>query len=367
MHPKGLNHGSEYDLGRIPPRSVSTHMGPSVLGYTFPPKMGQTLSMRCGWIGVALVAATTACASARSGTTWEQDQAEGIGASSRSSARASRLPPRQTVSISADQPAENYAALATELELAILRFTTLRRTLSAEQTPSDPPVWTEAMRSTWSQLLVTLDSGLSRPPGVLPRRLLIQTRVTLDVELETTARRYGPAPETIRSGVTQVFLRVAQHMRAQPRYQSPERRSNAELAMIWPVSPLILTSPFGYRRDPILGESEVRFHAGVDLGGSNGDLVSAAAPGRVVSASWLGGHGRTVVVQHAGGYSTVYAHLRDMLVKPGMSVETGTPLGLMGSSGRSTGPHLHFEVRHGGLPLDPLEAISLEASRFAQN
>lgn len=341
-------------------------MAPSVSDYTLAGDLGDARSVRL--VGIGLMAAALAgCATSRSGSTWEEDRAEGIGASTRAPTSTRRTSTRQAVSISADQPSENYAALATELELAILRFTALRRTLSAEQNPSSPPIWTEAMRSTWSQLLVTLNEGLSRPLGVLPRRLLIQTRVTLDVELETTARRYGPAPESIRDGVTQVFVKVAQHMRAQPRYQRPERQSNVELALHWPVSPLILTSPFGYRRDPILGESEVRFHAGVDLGGSTGDLVGAAAPGRVVSASWLGGHGRTVVVQHAGGYSTIYAHLREMLVKPGMSVEIGTPLGLMGSSGRSTGPHLHFEVRHGGLPLDPLEAIGLEPAHFARN
>lgn len=326
--------------------------------------------MRRGWAASGIILAFLGgCASTRAGTTWEQDQAEGVTTNDRLVPTTNELGGfRRSVSIMGNAPpTENYLELANKLELAILQFTSARRSIAAEEPARDPGEWPDRMRGAWSGLIVTLDEGLSRPPGVLPRRLLIQARVTLDVELDTTARKYGPPPRTIQSGVTQVFIKVAAHMRAQPKFKDDTKKIDVEIALHWPVSPLILTSPFGYRRDPILGETEVRFHAGVDLGGSQGDLVSAAAPGRVVSAGWTGGHGRMVVVQHAGGFSTSYAHLRDLLVKPGMAVETGTPLGLMGSSGRSTGPHLHFEVHKGGLPIDPLEAISLEAPGFASN
>jgi murein DD-endopeptidase MepM/ murein hydrolase activator NlpD len=77
----------------------------------------------------------------------------------------------------------------------------------------------------------------------------------------------------------------------------------------------------------------------------------------VISAGWLGGHGRTVVIQHPGGYQTVYAHMRQIMIPMGAEVDPGSPLGFVGSSGRSTGPHLHFEVRQGGVPLDPLDLV----------
>jgi murein DD-endopeptidase MepM/ murein hydrolase activator NlpD len=145
-------------------------------------------------------------------------------------------------------------------------------------------------------------------------------------------------------------------LRAKPREDARPKKQYA-IRLDWPLAPLIVTSPFGYRRDPILGHEEIRFHSGVDLGGSNGDVVFAAAEGKVTYSGWLGGHGRTVVVQHAGGYVTMYAHLRRVTVSLGQHVKPGDGIGRLGSSGRSTGPHLHFEVRYGGTPIDPLDVV----------
>jgi murein DD-endopeptidase MepM/ murein hydrolase activator NlpD len=189
--------------------------------------------------------------------------------------------------------------------------------------------------------------------------VLIQARVTLEVEIENSESRYGAPPKELVDRVGRLFGAIALHMRASPPIRDERRQISPENAipLIWPVAPVIVTSQFGYRRDPILGRESVRFHAGVDLGGESGDLVHAAGPGRVVSAGWTGGHGRTVVVQHPGGFQTMYAHLRQIVVGLGAEVESGSPIGLMGSSGRSTGPHLHFEVRRGGVPLDPLDVL----------
>ncbi len=112
-----------------------------------------------------------------------------------------------------------------------------------------------------------------------------------------------------------------------------------------------LTSHFGWRQDPF--GAGTRFHAGVDIAAAYGRDVPAAAEGRVEFAGEQGGYGQTVVVAHAGGVKTRYAHLSQIDVKPGDTVEAGDILGRVGQTGRSTGPHLHFEVTEDDRPVDP--------------
>lgn len=260
-------------------------------------------------------------------------------------------------------PEERARRSPEELELELIRFTSKRRALAHAPRPmhgagQSPAGWPPAMEAAFAAILGELEVGLQRPPGSLPRRLLIQARVTLEVELEMTAAKLGaPPPAALADRVGRLFGAIAGHMRAAPPLEERRPRLAGAIRMSWPTTPVIVTSPFGYRRDPILGRSEVRFHAGLDLGGSHGDLVHAAAPGRITRAGWLGGHGRTVVIQHAGGYQTIYAHLGRIFASLGEEVDAGAPVGAMGSSGRSTGPHLHFEVHHGGAPIDPLDLV----------
>jgi murein DD-endopeptidase MepM/ murein hydrolase activator NlpD len=105
-----------------------------------------------------------------------------------------------------------------------------------------------------------------------------------------------------------------------------------------------------------------RFHQGVDLAAAYGQAVPAVAPGQVVFAGEQQGYGLTVVVQHAGGVTSRYGHLSSLDVRTGESVGEGTLVGRVGSSGRSTGTHLHFEVRVNGQPVDPERAASRYAS-----
>lgn len=115
----------------------------------------------------------------------------------------------------------------------------------------------------------------------------------------------------------------------------------------------VVTSGFGWRRDPFTGEA--RFHRGVDLRAAYGEHVMAADPGRVVFSGTQGGYGTTVTIEHADGTQTRYAHLSATLVRPGDLVAAGQPVGQAGSSGRATGPHLHFErLDAEGRPMDPL-------------
>jgi murein DD-endopeptidase MepM/ murein hydrolase activator NlpD len=130
--------------------------------------------------------------------------------------------------------------------------------------------------------------------------------------------------------------------------------SNTQL--IYPlVSPAPTTSSFGWRTHPISGSR--RFHSGVDIGAPMGAPVVAAGSGIIISSGWLGGYGKAVVIQHNGVQQTLYGHLSEVFVQPGQRIEQGTVIGRVGSTGNSTGPHLHFEARvstaDGWVAIDP--------------
>jgi murein DD-endopeptidase MepM/ murein hydrolase activator NlpD len=116
-----------------------------------------------------------------------------------------------------------------------------------------------------------------------------------------------------------------------------------------------VTSTFGVRRDPLIGSAA--FHSGMDFRAPVGMDAKATAPGTVVKAGWNGGYGRMVEIDHGQGFSTRYAHLSRIVVSVGQKVETGDIVGRTGNTGRSTGPHLHYEVRHNGTALNPLRFL----------
>lgn len=115
-----------------------------------------------------------------------------------------------------------------------------------------------------------------------------------------------------------------------------------------------ITSGFGMRYHPILHYT--RFHAGIDFGAPIGTPIVAAADGQVIAAGWAGGYGREVRIAHAGGMVTLYGHMSSIAATPGEVVHQGQVIGYVGSSGLSTGPHLHFEVKIGGKAVNPLTA-----------
>jgi murein DD-endopeptidase MepM/ murein hydrolase activator NlpD len=126
----------------------------------------------------------------------------------------------------------------------------------------------------------------------------------------------------------------------------------ARVPVIRPTSgPTDVTSPFGVRMDPFV--RQLAMHTGVDFRGETGDPVRAAAAGRVVQAERSGGYGLMVEVDHGNGIATRYAHLSNLAVSEGAQVEVGSLVGRIGSTGRSTGPHLHYEVRINGEAVDP--------------
>ncbi|MCL2683990.1 MAG: peptidoglycan DD-metalloendopeptidase family protein [Synergistaceae bacterium] len=123
----------------------------------------------------------------------------------------------------------------------------------------------------------------------------------------------------------------------------------------WPVVGKI-SSSYGWRRDPIRRNTR-DFHTGLDIRAPRGRTVVAAAAGKVVHAGWMGGYGQTVVISHPGGLTTLYGHCSRLLVRVGANVNRGHSIAQVGSTGRSTGNHLHFEVRSGGKPANPIKYL----------
>jgi murein DD-endopeptidase MepM/ murein hydrolase activator NlpD len=123
-----------------------------------------------------------------------------------------------------------------------------------------------------------------------------------------------------------------------------------------PVRDAYLGSPFGHRADPIAGLRAM--HEGIDFNAPPGTPVLAAADGVILSAAWDGDFGKLVEVDHGGGLTTRYAHLSRMDARPGSVVKRGEPIGAVGNTGRSTGPHLHFEVRMLGVAQNPAQFLA---------
>jgi murein DD-endopeptidase MepM/ murein hydrolase activator NlpD len=113
-----------------------------------------------------------------------------------------------------------------------------------------------------------------------------------------------------------------------------------------------INNEFGFRRNPFGGRF-YEFHAGMDIGGETGDLVVAPANGVVITADWQGGYGNMIEVDHGNGLTTRYGHLSRIGVRVGETVQRGQAIGLIGSTGRSTGPHLHYELRLNDKPINP--------------
>ena len=157
---------------------------------------------------------------------------------------------------------------------------------------------------------------------------------------DTAERAYQELMETSR--------RIEQLIRSQ---QSGNKGAESTGLLIWPTEGPI-TSPFGWRTHPIFGTQ--RYHSGIDIGADYGEPVVAADGGVVIYADWMGGYGKAVIIDHGGGISTLYAHNSELVVSEGQRVRKGQQISLIGSTGYSTGPHLHFEVRQNGSPVSPM-------------
>ncbi|HEY8780079.1 MAG TPA: M23 family metallopeptidase [Mucilaginibacter sp.] len=119
-----------------------------------------------------------------------------------------------------------------------------------------------------------------------------------------------------------------------------------------------ITSLFGYRSDPF-NSARAEFHPGIDFKGNRGDEARCTATGRVVFAGWFGGYGNCVRIAHANNYETLYGHLSHISVRVGQEVTVGQKIGEVGSTGRSTGSHLHYEIRKNGKAVNPVNFLTL--------
>jgi murein DD-endopeptidase MepM/ murein hydrolase activator NlpD len=150
----------------------------------------------------------------------------------------------------------------------------------------------------------------------------VRTRTTISPTSNTTAFTPNVAPNNI----------------------APNVGSESRAELIYPLMNIApITSGFGWRTHPLTGLR--RFHSGVDLGAPSGTPIVAASTGTVVWAGWKGGYGKAIVIQHNNMQQTLYGHLSEISVQEGQTIEQGTVIGLVGSTGNSTGPHLHFESR----------------------
>lgn len=142
-----------------------------------------------------------------------------------------------------------------------------------------------------------------------------------------------------------------------------ERTSSPEyLPTIWAHLGKI-NNEFGFRRNPFGGRS-YEFHSGMDIDGDRGDMVVAPADGRVMTAGWQGGYGQLVEIDHGNGLSTRYGHLSRLEVKEGDRIKRGQLIALVGSTGRSTGPHLHYELRLDKKAINPRRFLPPEPTKI---
>lgn len=175
----------------------------------------------------------------------------------------------------------------------------------------------------------------------------------IEDQLAEMERQERQLANVIRQAQAEIRAREAREAAEQALNAQPSLGQQSPQGFIMPAGGWI-TSGFGTRRHPILGT--VRTHAGVDISGRTGNPVWAAQSGVVITAGTLGGYGKTVIIDH-GGYTTLYAHMNDIHVSVGQRVNQGARVGDIGSTGLSTGPHLHFEVRIGGVAQNPAKYL----------
>jgi murein DD-endopeptidase MepM/ murein hydrolase activator NlpD len=252
---------------------------------------------------------------------------------------------RDGIAAAAEQARREVEHLALEARLAEERnelvFTRLEEAVNVSMTPLER-MFREAGLPP-DRILEQVRSAYARPEDRL-QPIGISTRGTLDGGADPVESRANE----ILAGLDRINLfRIA-----------AERAPFAQ-----PVRTNVrFTSGFGNRRDPKTGRT--RMHNGVDFAGPRGTAIHATSEGTVITAGWEGGYGNTVVIRHAFGIETLYAHLSSIDVRVGQRVSRGDRIGGMGTTGRSTGVHLHYEVRLGGTPVNPMTYIRAARNVF---
>lgn len=172
--------------------------------------------------------------------------------------------------------------------------------------------------------------------------------IQANVQLKSRTKKYGAA--RIVQDASKLMSRRGTRIAS-----ASGRRGSAGMFRL--PMPGLLTSQYGYRRHPMGGGE--KFHHGIDIANKSGNSVVAAASGTVSRVGYNGSYGRYIIVTHGGGYETLYAHLSRQLVRAGQEVDQGQLIGREGDTGRSTGPHLHFEVHKNGHSVDPESYVTV--------
>ncbi len=268
-------------------------------------------------------------------------------------------PPRPPVRDPAPHRVATEAPPGPPVDGALLRFAAAAR--ARRQRSWREPGFPEEAVTAWRGLGNELDHYLLRSLPQTPILELVRARVTLEAELEYDRRRFGEPPGEIRRRVRDQLARLGSRVAAARRLRRELKLRATAPPLRWPIDDATISSLFGWRIHPLDGFRKM--HHGIDLAASPGRVISVAARGFVVHAGWSAGYGLMVEVRHAGDLTTRYSHLSRALCAPGDEVEAGQPIGLVGATGKTTGPHLHFEVWRGGRARDPLallRAASLE-------
>lgn len=248
-----------------------------------------------------------------------------------------------------ERPLDSKASAS--LAEATRRFVEVARQSRPEPLRTGAPM-PEAYAAAWTQLLDAAEALLASPVAQTSALDVTRTRLVMESQLDADIGAFGDVPAGLAERIPTLLRRLSSRLAAltaRPRRVDPSRFS-------WPTSPVVVTSAWGDRVHPLHGE--VRFHAGVDLWGERAQVVRAAFAGTVVFAGWNGAHGKQVELQHDAHLCTRYSHLQTVLVEPGRQVKQGDIIGLLGDTGQVTGPHLHFELRQDGEPLDPEERLA---------
>lgn len=242
----------------------------------------------------------------------------------------------------------------TGLEPSITRFLTSARKVRMAASVGSPMPATQARA--WELLLDDAERFATQKASPQWATDASRARLELEAEFQTDARTFGDMPAALAERVPRTLRALSKRITAltiRTRQVDPKR-------FRWPVSPLVVSSPYGARIHPIANEP--RFHAGIDLEVPMEQPVRAAEVGTVVFSAWNGAHGKQIELQHDAHWATRYSHLDVLLVRPGTVVKKGQVIGLSGQSGYTTGPHVHFELRRDGDALDPEVFLELPAT-----
>lgn len=235
----------------------------------------------------------------------------------------------------------------THLQLIVDKDTSLLEAVQRER--EDIALQKEELEEKRNDLLKMRSKNVSK-------RKQLETQTAKREELLTSVRE---AYEEYEANIRAMEKEVKEIERVIKELEAAQRKANSGGSgpsgqLLWPVpSSNRITSPFGYRIHPITGKPGT-FHGGIDIGASRGSIIRAAERGTAYSYSSPSGYGNYVIIIHGGGLSTLYAHNQSNAITHGQQVNRGDTIAYIGSTGMSTGPHLHFEVRVNGARVNPM-------------